>query len=289
MRSGGPNLTIARPGVVHGLLGENGSGKSTMLGVLSGQHQPDEGTVELDGRALTFHSPSAALHHGIAMVAQETAVAPDLTVTENILMGRRLARSRFLIDWKSSREKASRVLNLLNLDYDPDWLVRDLRPDQRQMVEIARAISTNARVVILDEPTSSLDAGEVGALFDVIASLKAQDVTVLFVSHRLNEVFAVCDSLTILRDGKTIVEGPVDDFDADSIVRAMVGGETEQRAARGTVLTSESEPVLEVRQLHAEGCSQGHLTQSPPWRGRRSLRPRRLRKERVAGVHLRYP
>ena len=224
-----------------------------MLGVLSGQHQPDEGTVELDGRALTFHSPSAALHHGIAMVAQETAVAPDLTVTENILMGRRFARSRFLIDWKSSREKASRVLNLLNLDYDPDWLVRDLRPDQRQMVEIARAISTNARVVILDEPTSSLDAGEVGALFDVIASLKAQDVTVLFVSHRLNEVFAVCDSLTILRDGKTIVEGPVDDFDADSIVRAMVGGETEQRAARGTVLTSESEPVLEVRQLHAEG------------------------------------
>jgi ABC-type sugar transport system ATPase subunit len=122
------------------------------------------------------------------------------------------------------------------------------------MVEIARAISTNARVVILDEPTSSLDAGEVGALFDVIASLKAQDVTVLFVSHRLNEVFAVCDSLTILRDGKTIVEGPVDDFDADSIVRAMVGGETEQRTARGTVVTSASEPVLEVRQLHAEGC-----------------------------------
>lgn len=249
----GATLTIARPGVVHGLLGENGSGKSTMLGVLSGQHQPDEGHLELEGRALTFHSPSDALHHGIAMVAQETAVAPDLTVTENILMGRRLARSRRFIDWSASREKASRVLELLNLDYDPNWLVRDLRPDQRQMVEIARAISTNARVVILDEPTSSLDAGEVGALIDVVNSLKAQDVTVLFVSHRLNEVFAVCDSLTILRDGKTVVEGPVDDFDADSVVRAMVGGATEQRIPRGPTPATGSAPALEVRQLHSPG------------------------------------
>ena len=249
----GANLTIARPGLVHGLLGENGSGKSTMLGVLSGQHQPDEGRVELEGRALSFHSPSDALRHGIAMVAQEAAIAPELTVTENILMGRGLARSRFLIDWSSSREKACRVLELLDLDYDPDWLVRDLRPDQRQMVEIARAISTNARVVILDEPTSSLDAGEVNALFAVIESLKAQDVTVLFVSHRLNEIFAVCDSLTILRDGKTIVEGPVDTFDADSIVRAMVGGDTDRRVTRGPQPATDCAPALELRHLHSTG------------------------------------
>jgi ABC-type sugar transport system ATPase subunit len=240
--------------LVHGLLGENGSGKSTLLGVLSGQHRPDGGLVELDGRALTFHSPSDALHHGIAMVAQEAAVAPDLTVTENILMGRRLARSGGLIDWASSREKATRVLELLNLDYDPDWLLRDLRPDQRQMVEVARAISTNARLVILDEPTSSLDAGEVNALFAVIENLKAQDVTVLFVSHRLNEIFSVCDSLTILRDGKTIVEGPVEAFDADSIVRAMVGGETEQRLTRAPQPSTGSAPALEVRSLHSTGC-----------------------------------
>jgi len=250
----GANLTIARPGLAHGLLGENGSGKSTLLGVLSGQHQPDEGQLELAGRALAFHSPSDALRHGIAMVAQELAVAPDLTVTENILMGRRLARSGFLIDWSSSRRKASRVLERLNLDYDPDWLVRDLRPDQRQMVEIARAISTNARLVILDEPTSSLDAGEVKALFAVIESLKAQDVTVLFVSHRLNEIFAICDSLTILRDGKTIVEGPVQEFDADSIVRAMVGGEADQRVARGPRPSTGSTPALELHHLHSTGC-----------------------------------
>jgi ABC-type sugar transport system ATPase subunit len=250
----GANLTITRPGLVHGLLGENGSGKSTLLGVLSGQHRPDEGRLELEGRALTFHSPSDALHHGIAMVAQEAAVAPDLTVAENILMGRRLARTGFLIDWAASRRKAARVLDLLKLDYDPDWLVRDLRPDQRQMVEIARAISTNARVVILDEPTSSLDASEVKALIAVIESLKAQDVTVLFVSHRLNEIFAVCDSLTILRDGQTIVEGPADAFDADSVVRAMVGGDTDQRVARGTTAAAGASPALELHHLHSKNC-----------------------------------
>jgi ABC-type sugar transport system ATPase subunit len=182
----------------------------------------------------TFHSPSDALHHGIAMVAQESAVALDLTVTENILMGRRLARSRGLIDWSSSREKASRVLERLKLDYDPDWLLRDLRPDQRQMVEIARAISTNARVVILDEPIRSLMLAKPKPV-RCHRNLKAQGVTVLFVSHRLNEIFAVCDSLTILRDGK-IVEGPIDTFDADSIVRHG-RCETDQRIiARGRSL-----------------------------------------------------
>ncbi|MDR3470683.1 MAG: sugar ABC transporter ATP-binding protein [Devosia sp.] len=239
------------PGTVHGLLGENGSGKSTMLGILSGQRRPDEGRLELEGRRLNFHSPSDALHNGIAMVAQEVAVAPDLTVTENILMGRRLARSGVFIDWASSRKKAARVLDQLNLDYDPDWLVRDLRPDQRQMVEIARAISTNARLIILDEPTSSLDADEVDALFAVIKSLKAQDVTVLFVSHRFNEIFAICDSLTILRDGKTVVEGTIDKFDADSIVRAMVGGATEQRIAREPKPTTDSPPALELCHLNS--------------------------------------
>jgi ABC-type sugar transport system ATPase subunit len=229
----GAHLTIPAAGMVHGLIGENGSGKSTLLGILSGQLTPDTGRIALDGKDITLSSPNRALGLGIAMVSQEVAYAPDLTVAENVLMGRRLARSRFGIDWAASRERAAAILRRLGLDLDVDRLVRDLRPDQRQMVEIARALSMDTRILILDEPTSSSDSHEAAALFEVIGTLKRQGVSVVFVSHRLDELFAVSDEITVLRDGRTVAEGPIEQFSKESVIAGMAGPRGRQAASAG--------------------------------------------------------
>ncbi len=232
----GAELTIARAGVVHVLLGENGSGKSTLLGVLSGQLRPDEGQVWMDGAPVHFSSPVAALRHGIAMVSQETAVAPDLTVAENVLLGRGLVRRWAGLSKRATRAKARAMLARLGLDYDPDRLVGTLRPDQRQMVEIARALSADARILILDEPTSSLTDDEVEGLFAAIRELKRQGVAIVFVSHRLPELFAIGDEVTILRDGTTVAQAEMSSFDARSLVAAMVGDPAAGEERKGRVV-----------------------------------------------------
>lgn len=220
----GANFTIpADRGIVAGLLGENGSGKSTLLGVLSGQLRPDSGEILLGGQHMTFASPLAAMRHGIAMVAQETAVLPDLTVAENIMLGRRLSRTPAGINWRDVRRRAQSLLERLELDYDTDAIVGRLRPDQQQMVEIARVLATDARILILDEPTSSLTDGQASALFGVLRRLRDQGVATIFVSHRIEEVMGLVDELTILRDGRTVCSDPISQFTADRIVEEMVG------------------------------------------------------------------
>lgn len=219
----GTDLTLQKGGVVHSLMGENGSGKSTLLGILSGQLRPDAGSVFLDGESVTFSNPAQAVARGIAMVSQEIAVAPDLSVAENILLGRRLVRGPAGIDWARTRARAADVLERLGLDLDPAVLVRRLRPDQRQMVEIARAASMNARVLILDEPTSSLTDDEVQNLFRAVRRMTDQGVAIIFVSHRIPEVLEIADHITVLRDGRTVSTGPVREYDGDALVDAMVG------------------------------------------------------------------
>ena len=199
----GADLKISGEGVIHGLMGENGSGKSTLLGVLSGQLQPDEGQISVNGVPVSFANPTAALRGGIAMVSQESALASELTIAENIFLGRRMARGFGGINWKATRQRAGEVLARLELSYDPAWPVHRLRPDQKQMVEIARALSMNTRVLILDEPTSSLTDDEVQALFRAVRQIKDAGVATIFVSHRFNEVFDLVDELTVLRDGCT--------------------------------------------------------------------------------------
>jgi ABC-type sugar transport system ATPase subunit len=252
---------ISGQGVVHGLMGENGSGKSTLLGVLSGQLVPDEGQISIDGTPVSFASPTAALRGGIAMVAQETALATELTIGENIFLGRRMVRGFGGINWKATRRRASEVLARLELDYDPSWPVERLRPDQKQMVEIARALSMNTRVLILDEPTSSLTDDEVQALFRAVRQIKAAGVATIFVSHRINEVFDLVDELTVLRDGCTVAQGPVEQFNPRSLVDVMVGKEgawkeyarsTEESHAR-----SETAPALRVKGMTIPGCIHG--------------------------------
>ncbi|WP_242665143.1 MULTISPECIES: sugar ABC transporter ATP-binding protein [unclassified Nocardioides] len=217
------NLSIPAPGVVHALIGENGSGKSTLLGVLSGQTRHDAGTVRIEGHSVRFGSPVAALRHGIAMVSQEVAVAPDLSVAENVLLGRGLVRGRTGVSRSASRAKAHEVLERLDFDIDPDVRVRRLRPDQRQMVEIARALTADAKVLILDEPTSSLTDDEVQALFATVRRLKAQGVAIIFVSHRMQELFEIADDITVLRDGVTVAQGGAGSFTPESLVDAMLG------------------------------------------------------------------
>jgi ABC-type sugar transport system ATPase subunit len=217
------NLSIPLPGVVHALIGENGSGKSTLLGVLSGQTRHDTGIVQIEGHSVRFGSPVAALRHGIAMVSQEVAVAPDLSVAENVLLGRGLVRGRTGVSRSASRAKAHEVLERLDFDIDPDVRVRRLRPDQRQMVEIARALTADAKVLILDEPTSSLTDDEVQRLFATVRRLKAQGVAIIFVSHRMQELFEIADDITVLRDGTTVAQGGAGSFTPESLVDAMLG------------------------------------------------------------------
>ncbi|MBM3677155.1 MAG: sugar ABC transporter ATP-binding protein [Actinobacteria bacterium] len=211
------------PGEVHALVGENGSGKSTMLKILSGQVQPDAGAFTFGGAATTFRSPTDALRQGIATVTQETTLAPELSIAENIFLGHRMVRRSGLIDWRATRRRAREALARLDLDLDPAVPVRRLRPDQQQMVEIARALSIDARVLILDEPTSSLTDDEVHALFGLVRRLREEGVATIFVSHRLSEIFELCDRVTVLRDGHTVAEGPIPGFDRPSLIEAMTG------------------------------------------------------------------
>ncbi|HEX3803508.1 MAG TPA: sugar ABC transporter ATP-binding protein [Solirubrobacteraceae bacterium] len=254
----GASLAVSRPGVVHALLGANGSGKSTMLGILSGQQRPDRGVLNCQGRLVSFAEPADAVRAGIAMVSQETSLAMDLTVAENVLLGR-LARTAVGIDWKASRTRAASVLEPLGVDYDLDAPVRSLLPHERQMVEIARALSIDARLLILDEPTSSLVATEVDALLNTVRRLSETGVSVIFVSHRLSEVMAVADEVTVLRDGQTAATGAISEFDAGGLIAAMLGNAAPEATAGRRIAPSASQqkPALALSNVAIAGLVNG--------------------------------
>lgn len=252
----GASLRIDRPGTVHGLIGANGSGKSTLLGILSGQVRPDGGSIALDGRPVSLRSPLVALRHGIAMVAQETALAPALSIAENVFLGHRQVRRRLTgIDWRRTNRRAAELLAEFGVHEDPTTPVERLRPDRQQMVEIARAVSQDARILILDEPTSALNESEVEALCAMVGRLRDRGVSVIFVSHRLPELLRLCDELTVLRDGRTVATGPIEDFDADQIVDAMVGGAAEVRRHDRAAPAPDAgaTPALRLRGLSLSG------------------------------------
>ncbi|GAB6165446.1 sugar ABC transporter ATP-binding protein [Thermostilla marina] len=214
-----------RPGEVHALVGENGAGKSTLMKVLSGAHKADAGEMFLDGKPFEPANPLDARRQGVAMIYQELSLAPHLTVMENIFLGVEPTR-RGLLDWKTLRRKAEDALAQLRTDeIRPDVEVSRLSIANQQMVEIARALALDAKVVVLDEPTSSLTQRDVRRLFDLISRLKAQGLSIVYISHFLEEVQEISDRFTVLRDGETVGTGITAETSADEIVTMMVGRE----------------------------------------------------------------
>jgi len=212
-----------RAGEVHALLGENGAGKSTLIKVMSGVHKADAGTMRLDGTPVVFGSPQEAQAAGIATIYQELLLFPELTVAENIFMGH-APRGRFGIDWKRMRGRARELLASLDIhDLDPGALVGTLSVGNRQRVEIAKALSHNARVLIMDEPTAALTQHDVERLFRIVRLLKDRGVGVVYISHRLEEVFLLADRVTVLRDGAFVATKPVSETSHQDLVEMMVG------------------------------------------------------------------
>ncbi|NPD16839.1 sugar ABC transporter ATP-binding protein [Xinfangfangia sp. D13-10-4-6] len=247
----GVSLSLAA-GEVRALLGENGAGKSTMINLLSGVHQPDGGQLRLDGSPVRFARPLDADHAGISVIRQELSLFPDLSVAEAIFAGH-LPLNRFgLVDWPRMRRAASAALSQLAPDIDINAPVASLSIARQQMVEIARALTRKARVVIMDEPTASLSPNEVAHLGRIIADLSREGVAVLYVSHRLDEIRAFCQTYTVLRDGKAVAGGRVADTDIPALIRAMAGREiaAAQKAPPAPVADQGTgEPLLQIRHL----------------------------------------
>jgi ribose transport system ATP-binding protein len=250
------NLRL-RPGEVHALLGENGAGKSTLIKILTGIQQPDAGELLVAGAPRTLHSAHEAAQAGIGVVHQERNVIPDFTVAENIVLGSTPTRGG-RVDWKAVRDGARRVLDLLEFPIDPDTPTSILSPAQTQLIEIARGLYTESAVLLLDEPTASISESESALLFDVVHRLTAQGTAVLFVSHKLEEVFAHCDTVTVFRDGRSVAESePLSSFSKDSIVDLLVGRTMAKLDIPDRAPDADAEPALELREVATEAGHHG--------------------------------
>lgn len=220
----GVSLTVL-PGEIHAVVGENGAGKSTLMKILAGVHPLDQGAISMDGRPVTVESPRAAQELGINTIYQELSLVETMSVGENIFLGQFPTRSgaSWQVDWPELWRQSTELLARVGCDVRPRTLVRNLSVAQKQMVEIARALARNVRVLILDEPTSSLTDRESAKLFEIIESLRGRGVGIVYISHRLAEVFQIAHRVTVLRDGMLVDTLPVAEADEDGLVRLMVG------------------------------------------------------------------
>ncbi len=212
-----------KKGSVMGLMGENGAGKSTMMKCLFGIKTRDEGEFFLDGREVSFQGPKDALENGIAMVHQELNQALDRSVVDNLFLGRYPITPLGVVDERQMRREATELFRRLGMTVNLTQPMRKMSVSQRQMVEIAKAISYNSKVIVLDEPTSSLMAQEVEKLFDMVRMLKKQGISIIFISHKMDEVFEICDEVSVLRDGHLVMTKKVADTNMNELVKAMVG------------------------------------------------------------------
>lgn len=217
-----------RPGSVHALIGENGAGKSTLMKCLFGLYRPEEGSIELDGEKVDIENPHTALQLGISMIHQELNPIPWRNVTDNIWVGR-FEKKGLVVDETKMKEKTEKLLKDLDFEIPADTLARELSVSQLQAVEIAKAVSYNARVIIMDEPTSSLTVAETQHLFRIIRRLKEEGRSIIYISHKLEEIFEVADELTVMRDGQYVGKWAVDDITIDELIHQMVGRDMDER------------------------------------------------------------
>ena len=213
---------------IHALLGENGAGKSTLVKILCGVYQPDEGSIHLDGQKEVIQDPTASLNLGISAIHQESVMFDELSVMENIFIGNHITKSNRLVDWTSMEKKTIELLGNLEADIKPDEKIKDLSIAQRHIVQISRSLVHDADIVIMDEPTASLSQKEIDELYVIIRSLKKQNKSIIFISHKLDEVLEICDEFTVLRDGELIKTDLISNTNKDQLVTYMAGREISQ-------------------------------------------------------------
>src|SRR6266567_1932496 len=244
-------FNVEQRGSCHALVGENGAGKSTLGKILAGVYVADEGEIQIEGKPFQASTPLAARKQGIAMVHQELAFCPNLSIAENLCLGD-LPRHAGWLDRRRMREQAKAMLAEIEADLDVDRPISQLSTGQEQLVQIAAALGTKARVIIMDEPTSSLSVRESEHLFQLLEKLKQRGITVIYVSHRLEEIFRLCDSVTVLRDGRHVVTEKISDTNHERVIHQMVGREVQQYTSQHLQRTPGDE-LLRVENLSSPG------------------------------------
>lgn len=240
-------------GKVMALLGENGAGKSTLMKVLTGIYSKDEGEIEYLGEKIAFKNPRDSQIAGIGIIHQELNLIPELSIAENIFLGREFTNRLGCINWQKMHEEAARLLKRLNIPYSTQTLLGDLSIGGQQMVEIAKVLSYETKVIIMDEPTDALTDTETTALFKVIRELKENGVGIVYISHRLKEIFEICDDVTVIRDGQFVAEKSVSELTEDKLIELMVGRKLEDQYPR--LAQEVGETILNVQDLHGAGVN----------------------------------
>lgn len=240
------------PGVIHGLMGQNGCGKSTLIKCLAGVHEPDHGDIVYKGNKVRIKSPVISREYGIATIYQEFSLVPTLTVIENIFLGRLPKNERFkYVDWKNMEEKTIEILKQLEIDIDPKAIIKDLSVAQQQLVEIAKALSGDAKLLIMDEPTAALGLQEIEQLHQFIKKLASKGIAIVYISHRLDEVVELVDFITVMKDGQTVIELEKENIKIENIVNAMIGESVENHYPKSYCATDEV--LLSVENLTTVG------------------------------------
>ena len=249
-----------RAGEVHALIGENGAGKSTLIKIITGAVTPDAGTIKVHGKHVPHMDPRLSKSLGIAAIYQQPSLFPDLTVAENIALALEGGSAWRTLDWKARSRRAAELLARAGASIDPERLVATLSMPEQQLVEIAKAIGADARIVIMDEPTASLTERDVSSLFQVIARLRSEGVGVIYISHRLEEIAAVADRVTVLRDGETIATKRMSEVDRDELIRMMVGRELGSVFPKREITAGDT--LLELRDISSREAGVHHVSLS---------------------------